>query len=123
MFELIALGIAGATGVYGHIKSRNFVGKRLRYTKFVEKPALGLFAGVGATVVAAPLVGIVGLVPLVGGLLSNRDAYRYLPRSVDYLPETSDLLTRLAAPGFQQVQRWLLGGGAAQLLTATRSRP
>lgn len=63
------------------------------------------------------------VVPLVGGLLSNRAAYRYLPRSVDYLPETTDLLTRLAAPGFQQVQRWLLGGGAAQLLTATRSRP
>jgi len=63
------------------------------------------------------------VVPLVGGLLSNRDAYRYLPRSVDYLPDTTDLLTRLAAPGFQQVQRSLLGGGAAQLLTATRSRP
>ena len=69
MFELIALGIAGASGVYGHIKSRKFVGQRLRYTKIVEKPALGLFAGVGATVVAAPVVAVVGAVPLLGGLV------------------------------------------------------
>jgi len=69
MFELIALGIAGASGVYGHIKSRKFVGQRLRYTKVVEKPALGLFAGVGATVVAAPVVAVVGAVPLLGGLV------------------------------------------------------
>jgi hypothetical protein len=69
MFELLALGIAGASGVYGHIKSRKFVGQRLRYTKLVEKPALGLFAGVGATVVAAPLVAVVGAVPLLGGLV------------------------------------------------------
>jgi demethylmenaquinone methyltransferase/2-methoxy-6-polyprenyl-1,4-benzoquinol methylase len=63
------------------------------------------------------------IVPLVGGLLSNKDAYRYLPRSVAYLPDTTDLLTRLAEPGFQQVERTLLGGGAAQLVTATRSEP
>ena len=69
MIELIALGIAGATGVFGHIKSRRFVGQKLRYTKLVEKPALGLMAGVGATVVAAPVVGVVGAVPLIGGLV------------------------------------------------------
>lgn len=63
------------------------------------------------------------VVPLVGGVLSDRDAYRYLPRSVAYLPDTVDLLTRLGAPGFQQVERFLLAGGAAQLLTATRSDP
>jgi hypothetical protein len=69
MFELIALGIAGASGVYGHIKSRNFVGRKLRYTSIVEKPALGLMAGVVATVVAAPVVGVVVMVPLLGGLV------------------------------------------------------
>lgn len=63
MFGLIAAGIAGASGVYGHIKSRKFVGQRLRYTKLVEKPALGLWAGVGATILAAPLVAVL---PLVG---------------------------------------------------------
>lgn len=63
MFGLIAAGIAGVTGVYGHIKSRHFVGQRLRYTKLVEKPMLGLWAGAGATIVAAP---IVALLPIVG---------------------------------------------------------
>ncbi len=60
---LLAAGIAGAVGLYGHIKSRKFVGQRLRYTSLVEKPALGLFAGVGAVIVAAP---IVALLPVVG---------------------------------------------------------
>lgn len=69
MFTLIAMGIAGVAGVVGHIKSRQFVGQRLRYTKFVEKPALGLWAGVGATVLAAPVVALVGVIPLVGGLV------------------------------------------------------
>lgn len=63
MLGLLAAGIAGAAGVFGHIKSRNFVGQRLRYTRLVEKPALGLWAGVGATVVAAPVVAVL---PLVG---------------------------------------------------------
>jgi hypothetical protein len=60
MFELL---IAGVAGVYGHVKSRNFVGRRLRYTTLVEKPALGLWAGVGATLVAAPLIAVL---PFVG---------------------------------------------------------
>ena len=60
MIGLIAAGIAG---VYGHMKSRTFVGQRLRYTGLVEKPALGVWAGVGATVLAAPLVAVL---PFVG---------------------------------------------------------
>ena len=60
MLELL---IAGAAGVYGHLRSRKFVGRRLRYTTIVEKPALGLWAGVGATILAAPLVAVL---PIVG---------------------------------------------------------
>lgn len=63
MFGLIAVGIAGASGVFGHIKSRHFVGQRLRYTSLVEKPALGLWAGLGAMLVAAPIVALFGLLP------------------------------------------------------------
>jgi hypothetical protein len=63
MFELLGAGIAGVVGVYGHIKSRKFVGKRLRYTGLVEKPLIGLWAGVATTIVAAPLVAVL---PLVG---------------------------------------------------------
>lgn len=60
MIELIA---AGAVGVYGHIKSRHFVGQKLRYTSVVEKPMLGVWAGVGTTVLMAPVVAIL---PFVG---------------------------------------------------------
>ena len=63
MFGLLAAGIAGIVGVYGHIKSREFVGQRLRYTSLVEKPAVGLFAGVGAMIVAAPIVAVL---PFIG---------------------------------------------------------
>lgn len=63
MFEIIGLAAGGAALVAGHIKSKQFVARRLRFTSFVENPALGLFAGVGAAILAAPLV---ALVPFVG---------------------------------------------------------
>ena len=63
MLTLLTLGIAGAAGILGHTRARSFVGRRLRFTSFVEKPALGLMAGVAATVVASP---VVALLPLVG---------------------------------------------------------
>jgi hypothetical protein len=54
--ELIPIGVAGAATVYGHLKSRRFVRRRLRYTTWVEKPGLGIAAGVAAAVLAAPVV-------------------------------------------------------------------
>lgn len=63
MFELIGIGIAGAASVYGHLKSRKFVRKRLRYTRLVERPGLGIAAGVAAAVLAAP---VAALLPLIG---------------------------------------------------------
>jgi demethylmenaquinone methyltransferase/2-methoxy-6-polyprenyl-1,4-benzoquinol methylase len=61
------------------------------------------------------------VVPFVGGLLSNRAAYRYLPDSTAYLPPPGELTARLAAAGFVNVTRRLLGLGAAQLLCGTAS--
>jgi len=55
MLGLLGLGIAAAAGIIGHMKARSFVGRRLRFTSFVEKPYLGVAAGVTATVVASPL--------------------------------------------------------------------
>lgn len=60
------------------------------------------------------------VVPLIGGLLSDRAAYRYLPKSVAYLPATDVLLDMVREAGFEAVQRRLLSGGITQLLTATR---
>ncbi|HJU57736.1 MAG TPA: ubiquinone/menaquinone biosynthesis methyltransferase [Actinomycetota bacterium] len=61
-----------------------------------------------------------GIVPLIGGVLSDRDAYRYLPRSTAYLPTPAELLTGLENAGFTDVERFLLGAGSAQLLVGTR---
>ena len=61
------------------------------------------------------------IVPLVGGLLSDRAAYRYLPASAVYLPDPATLQDMLRNAGFSDVRRVELGGGAAQLLTATRT--
>lgn len=60
------------------------------------------------------------IVPVLGGLLSDADAYRYLPRSVAYLPEPARMLTMLASAGFADAERHLLSGGISQLLVATR---
>lgn len=63
------------------------------------------------------------VVPKIGGLLSDSAAYRYLPRSVAYLPPPDEMLETLATAGFVAVERRLLSTGIAQLITATRTRP
>ena len=61
------------------------------------------------------------VVPVIGGLLSDRSAYRYLPKSTAYLPSTAELRTMLTEAGFSAVNRRALSGGLSQLVTATRS--
>jgi demethylmenaquinone methyltransferase/2-methoxy-6-polyprenyl-1,4-benzoquinol methylase len=60
------------------------------------------------------------VVPRIGGLLSDAAAYRYLPKSVAYLPSPMQLLDMMRAAGFGNAHRELLTGGIAQLLTGTR---
>jgi demethylmenaquinone methyltransferase/2-methoxy-6-polyprenyl-1,4-benzoquinol methylase len=60
------------------------------------------------------------VVPRIGGLLSDPAAYRYLPKSVAYLPAPAAMLDLLRDAGFVDVRRDLLTGGIAQLLTGTR---
>ena len=61
------------------------------------------------------------VVPLVGGLVSDRAAYQYLPKSVAYLPAEAEMLGQLAAAGFPDARRLPLSVGIAQLLTGTRA--
>lgn len=58
------------------------------------------------------------VVPAIGGLFSDREAYRYLPESTSYLPVPEELCAMLAAAGFTRIQRVSLGAGAVQLLSA-----
>jgi demethylmenaquinone methyltransferase/2-methoxy-6-polyprenyl-1,4-benzoquinol methylase len=61
------------------------------------------------------------VLPLVGwAVTGDRDAYRYLPQSTAYLPSEDELRSMLTAAGFSNLRKERLGGGAAQLLTATR---
>ncbi len=61
------------------------------------------------------------VVPRIGGLFSDKGAYRYLPRSLAYLPPAAEMMDRLQRAGFSSTDRKLLTGGAAQLITARRS--
>jgi len=62
-----------------------------------------------------------GLVPRLGALLGDADAYRYLPASTVYLPEESDLRARLAKAGFSTVRKRALCFGAVQCVVAVRA--
>lgn len=61
------------------------------------------------------------VVPLIGGLLSDRAAYSYLPRSAAYLPPAEEMLAMLRARGFEDVDSLSLPLGAAQVITGTRT--
>ena len=61
------------------------------------------------------------IVPVIGGLLSDRGAYRYLPRSMSYLPPALAMVAMLRAAGFPDAERYQLLGGLTQLLTGTRA--
>ncbi len=61
------------------------------------------------------------IVPRIGALLSDGPAYRYLPRSVAYLPERAELLVMLRNAGFNDATHHQLSGGLTQLMTGTRN--
>jgi len=61
------------------------------------------------------------VVPLVGGMLSDRVAYRYLPQSVAYLPSQPELVAMLRAAGFERITKRSPMFGAVQSITAVRS--
>jgi demethylmenaquinone methyltransferase/2-methoxy-6-polyprenyl-1,4-benzoquinol methylase len=60
------------------------------------------------------------VVPRIGGLLSDGSAYRYLPKSVAYLPEPDELVAMIRRAGFADAGRATLSGGISQLLVGTR---
>jgi demethylmenaquinone methyltransferase / 2-methoxy-6-polyprenyl-1,4-benzoquinol methylase len=50
------------------------------------------------------------LVPLIGRVAGDPDAYEYLPSSVKRFPEPRDLAARMVAAGMTDV-RWILTAG------------
>jgi len=119
---------ASVDGVTSGFALRNFVSLDAFFTEVarVVKPD-GRIALLDASEPEQPLLrlghGIYfkRIVPLIGGLLSDAKAYRYLPKSLAYLPPAEEMLALLEHAGFTRVHRSLLFAGAAQLITATRS--
>ncbi len=62
------------------------------------------------------------IVPKIGGWLSDPAAYRYLPKSVAYLPPRDEMLRKLQAAGFSNATHHQLSGGITQLMLGTRDQ-
>lgn len=62
------------------------------------------------------------IVPRIGALLSDGPAYRYLPKSIAYLPARDVLVGKLRAAGFADATHSQLSGGLTQLMVGTRNR-
>jgi demethylmenaquinone methyltransferase/2-methoxy-6-polyprenyl-1,4-benzoquinol methylase len=61
------------------------------------------------------------VVPLIGGLLSDRAAYKYLPESAAYLPRRDTLVKLATEKGFPDARSMLVTLGAAQIIDGTRA--
>ncbi len=59
-------------------------------------------------------------VPFIGGLLSNKNAYAYLPKSVGYLPGESEFKELAKAIGFHHALRREISGGLVQVFLASK---
>jgi demethylmenaquinone methyltransferase/2-methoxy-6-polyprenyl-1,4-benzoquinol methylase len=59
------------------------------------------------------------VVPKIGGLLSDGPAYRYLPKSVAYLPPRAEMVQLLRDAGFTDAEHFQLSGGLTQLMVGT----
>ena len=123
----LPLAAASVDGVVSGFALRNFAGLQPVFTELARVTRQG--ARVALLDVAVPSNPVLRaghsvyfghVVPRIGAVFSDRDAYRYLPKSVAYLPEPSRMLAMLEEAGFRSVERRLLSGGITQLVTATR---
>ena len=65
MFGLLAFALSTAAVIIGFTQAKDFVSRRLRYVDAARSPLAPLVAGIGAALVAAP---IVWLLPFVTGV-------------------------------------------------------
>jgi demethylmenaquinone methyltransferase/2-methoxy-6-polyprenyl-1,4-benzoquinol methylase len=60
------------------------------------------------------------LVPLLGALAGDRDAYSYLPESVRSFPSPHGLASRMEAAGLEQIRYTVLAGGIIAIHSGMR---
>ena len=63
IFGLVGLAITAAATIFGYWTAKQFTQNKLRFVDAVHKASAPILAGIGATVVALPVVAIV---PLIG---------------------------------------------------------
>jgi demethylmenaquinone methyltransferase/2-methoxy-6-polyprenyl-1,4-benzoquinol methylase len=61
------------------------------------------------------------LVPVIGSLAGDSDAYSYLPNSVRAFPEPRELAARMDATGFTEIRWLLLAGGIIAIHSGTKA--
>jgi len=62
---IIWLGVTGAVSIFGYLKTRQFVRRRLRFVDAVQKPGIPLAVGGIAGLVALP---VAAFLPVVGAV-------------------------------------------------------
>jgi len=63
------------------------------------------------------------LVPLIGTVAGDRDAYSYLPESVKRFPLTAALAAKLDAAGLERIRWTILAGGIIAIHSGRRPAP
>lgn len=74
MWGIIVLGATFAISWLTYGTARRFVRERLRYVEAALTPGAAIIAGLVAAVVAAPVVGLLHIIPLVGSLVTGGTA-------------------------------------------------
>ncbi len=74
MWPIIVLGVTFAISWVSYGTARRFVRERLRYVESALTPGAAIIAGLVAAVVAAPVVGVLHIIPLVGSLVTGGTA-------------------------------------------------
>lgn len=67
MLEAIILAATGAGLWASFVKTRDFVRDRLRFVDNAQRPSAPWIAGIGAMILALPVVALIGFLPAVGG--------------------------------------------------------